>query len=71
MQRDVAAQKLAMEKQSATAVEAKIDEKVTEELKKVAPSNPPVQPTQAVQPDKKDEDGGLTSRSGEASRVGQ
>ena len=44
LQRAVAAQKLAMEKQAAAAVQAKIDEKVAEELKKVAPSNLPVQP---------------------------
>ena len=50
LQRAVAAQKLAMEKQAAAAVQAKIDEKVAEELKTVALSSPPAQ---AVQPDKK------------------
>ena len=52
LQRAVAAQKLATEKQAAAVVHAKIDEKVAEELKEVAPSNPPAQP-QAVQPEKK------------------
>ena len=37
LQRDVAAQKSAAEKQAAELVQAKIDEKVAEELKKVAP----------------------------------
>ena len=37
LQRAVAAQKLATEKQAAALVQAKIDEKVAEELKKVAP----------------------------------
>ena len=50
LQRAVVAQKLATEKQAAAVVQAKIDEKVAEELKKVAPSNPPAQPVQAVQP---------------------
>ena len=44
LQGAVAAQKLATEKQAATVIQAKIDEKVAEELTKVAPSNPPVQP---------------------------
>ena len=50
LQRAVAAQKLATEKQADAGVQAKIDERVAEELKKVAPSNPPAQ---AVQPDQK------------------
>ena len=37
LQRAVAAQKLATEKQAAALVHAKIDEKVAEEMKKVAP----------------------------------
>ena len=40
----MAAQKLATEKQTTVAVKAMIDEEVAEELKKFAPSNPPVQP---------------------------
>ena len=40
LQRAVAAQKLATERHSAAAVQAKIDEKVAEELTKVAPINP-------------------------------
>ena len=51
LQRAVAAQKIATEKQAAVVVQAKIVEKVEEELKKFAPSNPPAQP-QAVQPEK-------------------
>ena len=50
LQRAMAAQKLATEQQAAAAVQAKIDEKVAEELKKVAPSNPPAQAVQAAQP---------------------
>ena len=50
VQRAAAAQKLATKKQAAAAVQAKIDEKVAEDLKKFAPSYPPAQ---AVQPDKK------------------
>ena len=47
LQRDVPAQKLATERQAAAAVQAKIGEKVAEELKNVAPTNPhPVQPIQ-------------------------
>ena len=67
LQRDVAAQKLATEQQAASAVQAKIDEKVAEALKTFAPSNPPAQAVQSVQPDKKkpDGDGDLSSsRSG-------
>ena len=45
LQRAVAAQKLATEKQAAAAVQAKIDEKVADELKTAAPSNPPAQAT--------------------------
>ena len=54
LQRAVAVQKLAMEKQAAATVQAKTDDKVAEELKKVVPSNPPAQ---AVQPNKKKKDG--------------
>ena len=64
----MAAQKLAAETQAAAAVQAKIDEKVAEELKKVAPSN---LSEQAVHPDKrgKDGDGDLSSsRSGHSSQ---
>ena len=64
LQRAVAAQKLATGTQAAAAVHAKIDKKVAEELKKVAPSN---SPAQAAQPDqnKNDGDGGISSsRSG-------
>ena len=66
LQRTVAAQRLATEQRVAATVQAKIDEKVAAELKKVAPSNPP-QAVQAVQPDKKGKDGDgdlLSSRSG-------
>ena len=52
LQRAVAAQKLATEQQAAAAVQAKIDEKVAEEMKKVAPGCLPVQPG-AVPPEKK------------------
>ena len=45
LQRAVDAQKLATEKQSAAALQAKIDEKVAEELKTAAPSNSPAQAT--------------------------
>ena len=44
LQRAVAAQKLVTGKQAAAGVQARIDEKVAEELKKVAPSHLPVQP---------------------------
>ena len=44
LQRAVAAQELATEKQAAALVQAKIDEKVAEEMKKVAPGYLPVQP---------------------------
>ena len=43
LRRAVAAQKLVTETQAAAAVQAKIDEKVAEDLKKVAPINPPAQ----------------------------
>ena len=52
LQRAVAAQKLATEQQAAAAVQAKIDEKVAEEMKKVAPGYLSVQPG-AVPPEKK------------------
>ena len=68
LQRAVAAQKLATETQAAAAVQAKIDEKVAEELKKVAPSN---LRAQAVQPNKKKKYGGgglSSSRSGHSSQ---
>ena len=60
LQRAVAAQKLATETQAAAAVHAKIDGKVAEELKKVAPSNLPTQPVQTVhaaQPEKNNDYG--------------
>ena len=61
----VAAQKLATEKQAAAAVQARIDEKVAEEVKKVAPSNPPVQPVAGQTEKKTDGDGDCSSsRSG-------
>ena len=56
LQKAVAAQTLATEKQAAAVVKAKIVEKVAEELKKAAPSNPAAQP-QAAQPEKKKSDG--------------
>ena len=63
----VAAQTLATETQAAEVVQATIDENVAEEMKKVAPSNPPAQPV-AGQPEKKrnlNGDGDLSSsRSG-------
>ena len=60
LQRAVAAQKLATEKQAAGLVQAKIDEKVAEELKKVAPGAP-----HAPSEKEKDGDGdSLSSRSG-------
>ena len=44
LQRAMAAQKLATEKQAAALVQTRIDEKVAEEMKKVAPGYLPVQP---------------------------
>ena len=44
LQRAVAAQKLATEKQAAALVQTKIDERVAEEMKKVAPGYLPTQP---------------------------
>ena len=65
LQRAVAAQKLATEKQAAALVQTKIDEKLAEEMEKVAPGYLPVQPG-AVPPEKKhDGDSYLSpSRSG-------
>ena len=66
LQRAVAAQKLATEKQAAALVQTKIDEKVTEEMKKVAPAYLHVQPG-AVPPEKTKHDGDgdlLSSQSG-------
>ena len=66
LQRAVAAQKLATEKQAAALVRTKIDERVAEEMKKVAPGYLHTQPG-AVPPEttKKDGDGDLlSSRSG-------
>ena len=61
LQRAVAAQKLATERQAAALVQTNIDENVAEELKKVAPGYLPVQPG-AVPPEKKhDADGDLSS----------
>ena len=52
LKRAVAAQTLATEKQAAAVVQAKIDDKVAEELKKVPPSDPPAQPqADSVQPE--------------------
>ena len=56
LQRAVAAQKLATEKQAAALVQTKIDEKVAEEMKKVAPGYLHVQPG-AVPPEKTKHDG--------------
>ena len=56
----MAAQKLATEIKAAAAVHAKIDEKESEEFKKVNPSNPPtqfVQTAQSVHPEKKHVEG--------------
>ena len=66
LQRAVAAQKLATETQAAAAVQAKIDEKVSDELSKVAPSNPPAQPVarQPVNKEKYGDDDLSSSRSG-------
>ena len=65
LQRAVAAQKQATEEQAAALVQAKIDEKVADEMKKVAPGYLPVQPGAAPPETKIDGDGDLSSsRSG-------
>ena len=68
LQSAAAAQELATEKQVAAAVQANIDEKVAEGLMKDAPSD---LPAQAIQPDKKNNDGDgdlPSSRSGHSSQ---
>ena len=52
LQRAVAAQKLATGKQASALVQTRIDEKIAQEMKKVAPGYLPAQPG-AVQPERK------------------
>ena len=61
LQRAVAAPKLATEQQAAAGVQAKIDGKVADAMKGVAPGHLPVQPSAGALPPekKKDADGDL------------
>ena len=61
LKRPVAARKLATEQQAAAAVQARIDEAVAEELKKVAPGHLPVQSVAVPSETTTDGDGDVSS----------